>query len=193
MRWWVFLLMATIAVGLDSGLAGVFTLRGLGHATPGFSACLLAFIALQARPHLALWAAWVIGLLLDLSPGSAGAAGGVVVIGPHTLGCVAGAWGVLLLRNVVFRRRIVTVAVVSGLVMASIGLVAAAVETVRWWMPWTNALAPPPPALRLATITASSVYTMLVGLPVAGVLLLTLRWWRFDAAPGRLDYASSRR
>ena len=38
MRWWVVLIMVIIAVGLDTGLAGVFTIRGIGHATPSFSA-----------------------------------------------------------------------------------------------------------------------------------------------------------
>ena len=193
MRWWVFLIMAVIAVGLDTGLVGVFTLRGLGHATPSVVACLLAFFALQARPRAALWAAFVIGLMLDLSPGSASAAGGVPLIGPRTLGCIAAAWMVLLLRPVVFRRRVVTVAVIAGLTAACIGLGSAAVETIRWWAPWTHALAPPPTGVRLLTIAASAVYTALLGIPIGAILLGTNRWWRFGAAPGRLDYAASRR
>ena len=102
MRWWVFLITAVVAVGLDTGLTGVFTLRGLGHATPSISACLLGFLALQARPRTVLWSAWVLGMMMDVSPGSAGAAGTVAVIGPRTLGAIASAQVVLLLRPVVF-------------------------------------------------------------------------------------------
>ena len=187
------LVMAIIAVGLDTGLVGVFTLRGVGHATPSIAACLLGFVALQARPRAALWAAFVIGLMLDLSPGSAGAAGGIPIIGPRTLGCIAAAQVVLLLRGVVFRRRVVTVAVIAGVAAACIGLGSASVETIRWWVPWTHALAPPPAGARLLTIGGSALYTVLLGIPVAVVLLGTNRWWRFGAAPGRLDYAASRR
>jgi len=193
MRWWVFLILAIIAVGLDSGLAGVFTIRGLGHATPSFSACLLAFVALQARPRCVLWAAWIIGLMLDLSPGSAGAAGAVPVIGPRTLGAVAAGQVVLLMRPVVFRRRIITIAVMAGLVAACVGLGSAAVETVRWWMPWTHALAPPPAGTRVTTVFAGAVYTILLALPVGAILRWTTVWWRFDAPAGRLDYAGARR
>jgi cell shape-determining protein MreD len=193
MRWWILLIMAIIAVGLDTGLVGVFTLRGLGHATPSIAACLLGFVALQARPRAALWAAFVIGLMLDLSPGSSGAAGGVPIIGPRTLGSIAAAQVVLLLRPVVFRRRVVTVAVIAGVAAACIGLGSASVETIRWWAPWTHALAPPPAGARMLTIAGSSVYTVLLGIPVGAILLGTNRWWRFGAAPGRLDYAASRR
>ena len=193
MRWWVFLIMAIVAVGLDSGLVGVFTLRGLGYATPSIAACLLGFIALQARPRTVLWAAWIIGIMLDLSPGSAGAAGGIPVIGPKTISAIAAAQVVLLLRPVVFRRRIVTIAVIGGVVGVCVGLGSAAVETVRWWMPWTHALAPPPASTRLTTIGFSAIYTILIGLPIAGLLIGTSGWWRFGAAPGRLDYAASRR
>ncbi len=193
MRWWVFLLCAIVAVGLDSGLMGVFTLRGLGYATPSVSACLLAFIALQARPRTALWVAWAIGCMLDLSPSSGSGAGAIAIVGPRALGAVAAAQVVLLLRPVVFRRRVITVAVVSGLAAICLGLGAATVETIRWWMPWTHALAPPPAGPRLVTIAFSGIYTMLIGVPIAGLLLGSARLWRFDAPAGRLDYAASRR
>ncbi len=193
MRWWVFLLILIVAAGLDSGLASLFTLRGLGHATPSMAACVLVFVALQARPRVALWAAWVIGVVLDLGPTAAGAAGGMPVIGPHALGAVAAAYVVLLLRPVVFRKRLVTVAVLAGVVSGCMGLGAAAIETIRWWMPWTHALAPPPAAARLTTIGFSAIYTALIGVPIGALLLAGTRWWRFDSPPGRLDYAGSRR
>jgi len=193
MRWWVALIMVIIAVGLDTGLAGVFTIRGIGHATPSFSACLLGYIALQARPRAALWAAVLLGLVLDLSPSSAGAVGGLPIIGPRTLGCIAAVYLIVLLRPVVFRRRLVTVAVIGGLAWVCIGLGSASVETIRWWVPWTHAIAPPPASSRLITVFASALYTVLLGLPAGAFLLSTTRWWRFGAAPGRLDYAANRR
>ncbi|MCH2141226.1 MAG: hypothetical protein MK100_09395 [Phycisphaerales bacterium] len=193
MRWWIFILASIIVVGLDSGLGGVFTIRGLGHATPSIAACLLAFVSLQARPRTALWAAWLIGMMLDLSPGSTGAAGGIPVIGPRTLGAIAATQVVILLRPVVFRRRVITIAVMAGLVSACIGLGSAAVETLRWWMPWTHALAPPPPGTRIGTIAGSAIYTLLLALPVGAILRMTTIWWRFEAPSGRLDYASNRR
>ncbi len=192
MRWWVFLIMGIVAVGLDSGLASVFTLRGLGWATPSFAACLLAFIALQARPRTVFWAAWVLGLMMDLSPTAAAGSAGIPVIGPQTLAAVAAVQVVLLLRPVVFRRRVITIAVMAGIVMVCLGLGAAALETVRWWLPWTHALAPPPTGQRVLTVTASAGYTVLVGIPISAFLVLTGSWWRFDAPPGRLDYAGSR-
>ena len=37
------------------------------------------------------------------------------------------------------------------------------------------------------------LWQSVIGLPIAGLLTGTCGWWRFVAAPGRLDYAASRR
>jgi len=193
MRWFIFLVAAIVAVAMDSGLVGVFTLRGLSYATPSVSACLLAFVALQSRPSTAFWAAWILGMMLDLSPTAAGAVGGLPIIGPRTLGCVAAVQVILLVRPVLFRRRIVTIAAMSGVTWITIGLVAAAIETLRWWLPWTHAMAPPPASQRVVTVLSSGLYTAMLGLPLGAILVGTLGWWRFEAHSARLDYAGSRR
>ncbi len=193
MRWIAFLIAAMVAVAIDSGLVGVFTIRPLASATPSVAAVLLAFVALQTRPSTARWAAWFLGVMLDLSPTAAGAVGGIPIIGPRTLGCVAAVQVILLVRPVLFRRRIVTIAVMSGVTWITIGLVAAAVETIRWWLPWTHAMAPPPASTRVLTVLASGVYTALLGLPVGAVLAASAGFWRFEAVSPRLDYAGSRR
>ncbi|MCH2142391.1 MAG: hypothetical protein MK077_05280 [Phycisphaerales bacterium] len=193
MRWIAFLIAAMIAVAIDSGLVGVFTIRPLASATPSLAAVLLAFVALQTRPSTARWAAWVLGIMLDLSPTAAGAVGGIPIIGPRTLGCIAAVQVILLVRPVLFRRRIVTIAVMSGVTWATIGLIAAAVETIRWWLPWTHAMAPPPASTRVLTVLASAVYTAVLGLPIGALLVGTAGLWRFEAVSPRLDYAGSRR
>ena len=192
MRWIVFLPLAVIFAGLESGIGSLFTISWMGAAAPSLAAVLVAFVALQASPRAALWAAWCMGLLLDVAPGSGGGGTAAVVLGPHALGMTAAAWIVLVARGLVFRTRLPTLVAASSLVAAASALAVTSFKTLRFWLPWTEAAVPQPAVDVLLRMCGDAVATGVLGIVVGGILLLSSRLWRFDASPGRLDYAGRR-
>ncbi|MCH2133048.1 MAG: rod shape-determining protein MreD [Phycisphaerales bacterium] len=185
MRWLVFIVSAIVAVALDTGFSTVFTLRGAWFLTPSFTACLVAFTALMAPPVAAIWAAWLVGMLVDLSPGVGEAAGSLHVIGPHALGYALGAWIVLNLRIYMFRRRVLTVALLTFLCVLAAGLVQVAIGILRFWMPWAGGELVPFGAGEMLHEAGNAAYSALLAIPVGWVLLQTVPLWRFDYGTSR--------
>jgi cell shape-determining protein MreD len=192
MRWIVFIPVVLIFAGLDAGVGGMFSITWLGGAAPSLVAMLVAFIALHASPRSSMWAAWWAGLLIDTAPGSGGSGAAAVVLGPHALGMVAAAWIVLLCRGMLFRSRLPTLVAVSGVVAAASALALTSIHTLRFWLPWTQAAVPQRSVDVLLRLCGDAVATSLLALLVGWVLLMTVRAWRFDTSPGRLDYAGRR-
>ncbi|MDG2424837.1 MAG: rod shape-determining protein MreD [Phycisphaerales bacterium] len=185
MRWLVFIIAALIAVGLDSGFSGIFTLRGAGFLTPSFAACLLAFVALLAPPVSVIWAAWFLGLLADLSPGLGEAGGGIQLIGPHALGYPLGAWVVLNFRTWMFRRRVLTISLLTFLCVLVAGLVQTAIGILRFWLPWAGGELVPFGAGEMLHETGNAAYSALLAIPLGWILIQTLPLWRFDYGTSR--------
>ena len=185
MRWLVFVIGAVIVVGLDSGFSSIFTLRGAGFLTPSFAACLLAFVALMAPPITVIWAAWLLGLMVDLSPGLGEAGGSLHVIGPHALGFPLGAWIVLNFRLWMFRRRVLTIAMLTFLCVLVAGLVQTAVGILRFWLPWAGGELVPFGMGEIVHEAGNAAYSALLAIPVGWLLLQTLPLWRFDYGTSR--------
>ena len=108
--------------------------------TPLAMPCLLVFIALFAPETIALFVAMLLGVLVDLSPGYGELDGGAHLIGPNALGYLVTTLLVLKIRNVVFRRRVFTIAVLTAAAVIVTGATEALVLLVRGILPWTPVL-----------------------------------------------------
>jgi cell shape-determining protein MreD len=185
MRWMVFIVAACLAVALDMGLSGAMTLRTLGFITPSFAGCLVAFIALFGRTDCVLWGAWILGLITDLTPGSMEGSQLVFIIGPHALGFTLGAWIILTIRSMVFKNRILTVAVCTMLCVLSSGFVMTIIGLVRYWLPFTGGEVVPFGLGELARVTGDAILSGVLAIPVGWVLFQLMPLWRFDYGVGR--------
>ena len=179
MRWLVFIVVGLLAVALETSFVDwLFTLPALGEVYPSLVGVLVVFVALFAPRATALWAAWGLGLLLDLTlpePSD------LLVVGPHALGFVAGTCVVLYARAMVFRRRALTIGLLTLACLLAAGVVEVTVHTVRLWL-GDAALysAGFHPAIELLRRIAIALYSALLALPVGWMLVRTLPVWGFQ-------------
>lgn len=186
MRWTLFIIAAAVAVFLELSLRTTLEVRLLGGVSPSIAPILLTFIALFAPRSAAMWCAWGLGLLMDLyTPLPHGAERAAPIIGPMTLGFVFAAFMVLQVRAMLFRRRMITVVVMSALFVAAAQIVAVFIYAVHSWYPGAELVwADRSFGMELARRMAGAAYTGVLGLLAAPVLLWTLPAWRFDT-PGQ--------
>jgi hypothetical protein len=189
MRWWVFLPAMAIALSLDVAFMPVLA---LGPFEPRLWPVVLAFCAMYASRESTLWAALVTGLWLDAAHATvvANAAdpvpSAVPIIGPHVLACLAGAWPVLELRAVLYRRNVLAIAFAAGTCAAAsalafvalAGIRAAYADTVPLWGTGSGAAA-------VGIDLGSALYTAVLGLLPARLLHETLPAWDFATAGPR--------
>ena len=131
MRWTVFCIFAYVMLLLEISLRNTLRLDYVGGISPSFMAVLAAFIALFAQRLSALWACWIMGLLMDLASGRQSQ--GIVIIGPQALGFAFAGLVILSLRTMVFRRRLITMAVMTTLFVIASSVAAIFVLIVRHW------------------------------------------------------------
>ncbi len=184
MRALIAIIATIVALAFDSSINGVFTLRSVGSITPLAMPCLVVFIALFAPEIIALLVALLLGALVDLSPGYGELVGGAHLIGPHALGYFVTTILVLKIRNVVFRRRVFTIAVLTAAAVIVTGATEALVLLVRGILPWT-------PAIEgggfsdLIKLFGTAIYTGLLAVPLGWCLLATIGMWKFHSPTGR--------
>ncbi|MDP7005701.1 MAG: hypothetical protein QF718_05770 [Phycisphaerales bacterium] len=173
-----------IALSFDSSFGGIFTLKSVGSITPLAMPCLLVFISLFAPEMVALLTAIILGFLVDLSIGQSELSGGAHLIGPNALGFLVTSLLILKIRNVVFRRRVLTIAVLTSSAVIVIGAVQAMVLIVRGILPWT-----PPMSgggfTEFIKLFATAIYTGLLSVPLGWCLLSTIGIWKFHSPTGR--------
>jgi len=127
----VFLLGVWLFLGFDRGLRDMLQL-GSFDVAPSFLMVFLAFVALWASSRTALAGAIGVGLALDvlrLVPLDSGDA--VSVIGPHALGLAAGTYTILVLRPLMYRRNVLTIAFSAFVLAAMAGVVATGLLAIR--------------------------------------------------------------
>ncbi|MCH2152134.1 MAG: hypothetical protein MK089_02215, partial [Phycisphaerales bacterium] len=107
------------------------------------------------------------------------------VIGPHALGYVLGAWIVLSFRTYMFRRRVLTVALMTAVVVLAAGVTQIAIGILRFWLPWAGGELVPFGAGELLHEFGNAAYSMLLAIPVGWLLLQTIPIWRFDYGTSR--------
>lgn len=168
------IVLAWIAMGLEVGLRDSLSLRGTA-ISPSFVLCLLVFIASFASEKGTRWTCIGLGLAMDvLSPVLlTTAAGEARIIGPHVLAYLLCSQLVLQARSFMMRRNPIAIGVMCAAAAVIAGLVLTTIYSLRSWvldpMEWS--------AMRdLWMRLGSSVYTGLVGIVVAYVLLPLAEW-----------------
>ena len=130
MNWITFITVAWRALGLQLGF-DAFRLAP-GDISPSFVVPLIVYIGLSAPARHALWAALLLGLLIDLTwliPRTDG--GEAIVIGPNALGALLATQLVLSIRGTVIRRHFLTLMILSIVVGSVIAAVVVPFMTVR--------------------------------------------------------------
>ena len=131
MNWFVFILGAWVCFGLELALKPVLDAGSQG-VHPSMVVPLLVFIAINAPRKPTLWAAILLGAVMDLlSPIPAVDGGTLTIIGPHALGYLLGVHFVLAVRGMLIRRNPLTMIVISILVMMIAQIVVVAVFSAR--------------------------------------------------------------
>ena len=95
MRWSVFIIAAFVLLVLETGLSGLLAIPVADDVSPSFLLALVVFVALSAPRRTAMWAAMVLGLLVDLNSR--------LPLGSGCLGYLAAAMVAFELRGLVFR------------------------------------------------------------------------------------------
>jgi rod shape-determining protein MreD len=175
-RWLVFAVVVVVAVALDTSfMPRLFALKSVGQLYPQLVAAVVAYVALYAPRLSALWAAWGAGLLLDLA--LVQPAG--LMVGPHALGFTFGAFLVLQLRSIVFRKRVLTVAVLTVICLGASAFVEVAIFALRTWTSGDVVSAGFRPLIELLRRLGMALYSGIVAVPLAWLLLKSQPAWGF--------------
>lgn len=180
MRWSVFAVAGFLAVVIQLSLRNALTLHELWGISPDVTACVVVFIALFAQRSAALWGAWMIGTLLDLAPQSSGTSAHVV--GIYALGYTAGAYAILQMRTMVFRRRAITIGFLTVVCVLASSLIAVMLLAIRSWYPGELHYAPLADLGRRVLI---ALYSGIVAIPLGWLLGFTLPLWGFQSGGPR--------
>jgi len=139
MRWTVFALAAYAALALQVGLARHVS---LGSAQPQIVLLLAVFVALSAPTRTAVVACGILGLFMDLlaSPYVLAATAtlepapqAATILGPYTLGYMAGGYLVVQLRPMLFRHHPLTMAAMALAAGAEAHLLVVGLLWLRNW------------------------------------------------------------
>ena len=115
MRWIPFVILAYLVVLMQTTLGRflTFTTAGIGSIGPDLIAMVAVFVAFYVRNWVdGMLAAWVLGLVVDLTTGGAAAAG--TVIGPMPIAYALAAGLLFRVREALFRERALTQALLAG-------------------------------------------------------------------------------
>jgi hypothetical protein len=168
MNWLVFAIFVYLFLAVQLGLAPLFSIDvqfAGGDLTPQFMLMFAVYVGLFA-PRSAVFVAWtVIGLLLDLTTTLPG---GVVLIGPYALGCLAGAAVIIQLRVMVLRTHMFSHGFCVAVCVLAVQLFVVAALAVR------NLYDPLPgylPLRDLALRALIALYSAVVMIPLAWPLI----------------------
>lgn len=186
MRWAVYAVFGIVAIAIETSLTQVFTLHSIGSVQPSVTICLLTFIAMFAPRHTALWSCWLLGLFVDLRPIPRGPLEMITLIGPNALGYTFACYVILQVRAMLYRRSVLTIALMSFTSYLAASLVVVAIYSIRRWYPedplyWTDLSATGELLLRLG----DAAYSFLLALPLGWVLLTLSPLWGFHTATQR--------
>ena len=185
MRLLVLFIATIICLAFDSSFGGVFTLRSIGSITPLAMPCLVVFVALFAPRMMAYVVALMLGLLVDLSPGHGDLAQGAHLIGPITIGYFVSTIFIVRIRNIVFRRRVFTIVILTAGCVVVSDAVEVSLLIMRSLMPWTPPLEGSSGIAGLAKMLATAIYSGLFAVLLGWCLLSTIGMWRFATPTGR--------
>lgn len=131
MNWFAFALATWVIFGLELALRPIFD-AGSGGVHPSMVAPLLAFVAMNAPRKHTLWAAIILGVVMDLlSPMIRTDGGSAVIMGPNALGFLLAAHFILAVRGMLIRRNPLTLVVMAMAASAIAQVIVIAVFTAR--------------------------------------------------------------
>lgn len=192
----LFAIVGLFLIVLDASFMPVLR---VGEIWPAATPGLVAFVALWASRPTVPWAAFLLGLLQDLSTPVVGADGEVIrLLGPAALGWLFGTAALLPLRRVLLRRHPFAIGAATVVLSFLAGLVWGAIWVLRSLL---LGEAPPGPSgggvAVLGTVGLDSIANGVVAIPLAWLLMQLGEWWRFPAggwsAVGSRGFRSSRR
>lgn len=126
-----FALATLVFFALELGLKDVLQL-GPRPIAPSFVLPLAIFVAMWAQPLPALWAALILGVLVDLTWTIPRTDGGVAtILGPHAMGYLLMGWLVLNIRGMVIKRNPLTLGFLTLLGGCVAQIVVVAMLTIR--------------------------------------------------------------
>ncbi|MDP7008853.1 MAG: hypothetical protein QGI78_04700 [Phycisphaerales bacterium] len=185
MRILILFLATVFCLAFDSSFGGALTLRSMGSITPLAMPCLVVFVALFAPSEMAYIVSLLLGVLVDLSPGHGELSNGAHLIGPNTLGFFVSTIFILKIRNIVFRRKVFTVVILTASCVVVTDAVEVMILLVRSLLPWTPSLAGSGGIAGLAKMLATAIYSGLFAVLLGWCLLSTIGMWRFATPTGR--------
>jgi len=183
-NWLTFALASWILMGLELGLKDRLAIGASGVA-PTFVLPLAVFVAAAAPARIAIGAAMILGLIIDLTGPVPLQNGGLVTIaGPHALGFALGAQVVVLLRGMMLTRSVLTLAVLTMIAGTLAAIVVVALHTARAaydpiaWRPLSQ----------LGVRLLSAAYTGAAAIALGLVLMPLAPLFQFDVLHGRRAY-----
>ena len=181
----VLLVAVVLALALDGGF--IHAIR-FSSTTPDLPMVLMVFLALHAPRAVVPWLGWGLGLLVDLTrPWDHGGPWGPgPIVGPHALGWCFAAYLVMLVRAMLYRRQVHTVAVMTLVFAVAANLVVVFVIGVHGFYEPDPIQWPAGGAIdELLARLGRGVYSGLIALVLGPLLQLTLPAWRFRQAMPR--------
>ena len=104
-----------------------------------------------------------------------------ILVGPHALGYVFGAFVVVQVRTMVFRRRLLTISLLTTLLLIAAAMVVVCLFTVRSWYPQPPAAwAEYHPVVEWLRLVGAGIYSGLLALPLGWLLIQTFPMWSFQ-------------
>ncbi|MGA1517164.1 MAG: hypothetical protein ACO396_05270 [Phycisphaerales bacterium] len=191
MNWLLFAPLAILLVVLDASFMPVFR---IGDVWPQWTPALVVFVAMWAPRPTVLWAAFLAGLLRDLSrPEVAANLDAIRVIGPDALGWLFGATFVLAVRRSLLRRHPAAVGAATFAFLVLASLAWGAIWAIRGVLP--GSLEPWPPGGAMSAVgerIVADAYSGVAAIPLAWLLARRRPGWGFPGAAWAVPAGSRR-
>ena len=132
MNWVAFAIASWLFLGAELGLRDALEL-GVTGVAPSLVIVLVVFIAMSTPTTTALWAALILGVLLDLTHPVPidGAPDAATILGPYALGLMAGAYLVVLKRAMMIRSNPFTIPVLAFMAALLMHVIVVVFFTIR--------------------------------------------------------------
>lgn len=181
MRWPIFAIFAYVALALNQSVNLLLHIpTWWGDVSPDFVLILAAFIGLWASPNAVLWGCFLLGLFVDLNPHTGTDEASLqIIVGPAALGYLFGGYAMIQFRGLLHRDSPLAIGVLtfgSGIfiylvIMAVLVLHGLIQQPLPGWDP------PGQLVYRFFML----LYSAVVALPVAWLLVRSQWLWGFDA------------